>query len=246
MMSLDNSILSLFEITDANISIDSISRIKSTDNRHIHLISASLTYNRSRCLHCRLPTLIKNGYRLSKIRLPTINGGRYQLNLRRQRFYCKSCHHTQSATTTIVSNNQTFSRSLRHMVFQLARESLPATTIAKICGISPSSVLRLIEKEVHLPHALKELPLHLCFDEFRSTDHLMSFNCCDAISHRRVALLHTRTKKEIINHFINHYSLIQRQKVATVVIDMNAEYASFIKQIFPNSEIIIDRFMLCN
>lgn len=242
MMSHDYSILSLFEITDGNINVQSVSKIKTTHSQHVHVINASLTYDRSRCSHCGKSALIKNGFRLSKIRLPTINGGNYELHLRRQRFYCKKCHHTQSASTNIVVANQTFSRQLKHTVMELLRESLPATTIAKLCGISPSSVIRILQNDVHLPNALKELPPHLCFDEFRSADKLMSFNCCDSVSHKRVALIFSRLSKDITEHFINRYSLSQRQKVETVVIDMNAEYASFIKQIFPNAVIIIDRF----
>lgn len=34
----------------------------------------------------------------------------------------------------------------------------------------------------------------------------------------------------------------ERQKVVTIVVDLNAQYASFIHQLFPNAEIIIDRF----
>ncbi|WP_425613274.1 transposase [Xylocopilactobacillus apicola] len=39
---------------------------------------------------------------------------------------------------------------------------------------------------------------------------------------------------------MNEYS----QRVKTIVVDLNAAYVSFIPQIFPNAEIIIDRFHL--
>ncbi|WP_208559921.1 ISL3 family transposase, partial [Marinilactibacillus kalidii] len=48
----------------------------------------------------------------------------------------------------------------------------------------------------------------------------------------------------IKEHFRNRYSLTQRKKVKTITVDMNASYVSFIPELFPNADIIIDRFHL--
>lgn len=70
----------------------------------------------------------------------------------------------------------------------------------------------------------------------------MSFNCCDAVTHQCVVILPDRLSKHIIDYFESHFSLTEQATVQSVVVDMNAAYASFIHQLFPNSVVIIDRF----
>lgn len=57
-------------------------------------------------------------------------------------------------------------------------------------------------------------------------------------------ILERRDKATIKDHFIVNYSLQERKCVETVTIDMNAGYESVIKELFPNANIIIDRFHL--
>ena len=83
------------------------------------------------------------------------------------------------------------------------------------------------------------LPENLCFDEFRSVNSTMSFICCDAEgSHDIVAILENRLTKTIREHFTNR----ERAAVKSVVVDLDAQYIKFIKALFPNAQIIIDRF----
>ena len=87
------------------------------------------------------------------------------------------------------------------------------------------------------------LPENLCFDEFRSVNSTMSFICCDAEgSHDIVAILENRLTKTIREHFMNRYTNRERAAVKSVVVDLNARYIKFIKALFPNARIIIDRF----
>ncbi|MCH4058305.1 MAG: ISL3 family transposase [Lactobacillaceae bacterium] len=241
-MSQLNSILSLFEITDPNIFITGISQSTDQNGLHIHRIHATLINTPICCPHCNSESLIKNGKHLSHIRLGTLNGGRYELELSRQRYLCHNCQKTCGAKTTIVQMNHTFSNNINHQVIQLARKSITAKTIAEILAISCSSVQRIINNEVHQSYRIKILPEHLCFDEFRSCQKLMSFNCCDSVTHERVVLLKDRLSKSIIDYFESHFSLVERGNVLSVVVDMNAAYASFIHRLFPNAKVIIDRF----
>ena len=120
-----------------------------------------------------------------------------------------------------------------------AREGITATGIARICHCSPSSVIRIIDEAVELKSRVARLPENLCFDEFRSVNSTMSFICCDTEgSHDIVAILENRLTKTIREHFMNR----ERAAVKSVVVDMNAQYIKFIKALFPNARIIIDRF----
>ncbi|MCC4329408.1 transposase, partial [Limosilactobacillus reuteri] len=46
------------------------------------------------------------------------------------------------------------------------------------------------------------------------------------------------------DYFESRYSKAERECVQSVVIDLNAQYQSFIYRLFPNANIIIDRFHL--
>ena len=117
----------------------------------------------------------------------------------------------------------------------MAREGITATGIARICHCSPSSVIRIIDEAVELKSRVARLPENLCFDEFRSVNSTMSFICCDAEgSHDIVAILENRLTKTIREHFTNR----ERAAVKSVVVDLNAQY---IKALFSNARIIIDR-----
>ena len=124
-----------------------------------------------------------------------------------------------------------------------AREGITATGIARICHGSPSSVIRIIDEAVELKSRVARLPENLCFDEFRSVNRTMSFICCDAEeSHDIVAILENRLTKTIREHFMNRYTNRERAAVKSVVVDLNDQYIKFIKALFPNARIIIDRF----
>ncbi len=73
-------------------------------------------------------------------------------------------------------------------ILKLAHERLLVKTIARIIGISASSVQRIIDQNLKLRPA-RRLPTRLCFDEFRSTHGMISFICLYADSHRLIALL---------------------------------------------------------
>lgn len=241
-MSQNNSILDLFNLKDENIKIgDHITSLQPHGWR-LHTIEARLTYELQKCPNCGFSTLIKNGTSLSHIRLNSLTGDKYVLELRRQRYLCHNCHTTCGAETDIVKKNQTFCRSIQHQVITLARDMLTAKEIAKIVGISPSSVQRLLNKDIHIAYRVKNLPENLSFDEFRSCGNRFSFICCDAKTHNLVTLINTRLSKNVIDYFESRYSILERIAVKTVVVDMNAEYLHFIHRLFPNAVTIIDRF----
>lgn len=246
-MSQSNSILNLLGITDKSFIISSVTDGvigKENNKRHIKLIEASLTYPKKTCPQCGFATLIKNGMRLTNARILSLNGLEYHMKLKKQRYYCKKCGSTCGAQSPFLSFNQSMTTPIKEMVVQLSKDSIPHKTIAKIIGVSQSTVARLLYGGRKLPQRASNLPEHLCFDEFRSTGHLMSFIACDAETHKLISLLPDRLSKTIIEYFENRYSLTERPAVKSVVIDLNANYQNFIHRLFPNAQTIIDRFHL--
>ena len=81
-------------------------------------------------------------------------------------------------------------------------------------------------------------------DEFKSVkqvDSAMSFIFCDATSHKIIDSVRNR-KLYSLKIYFSRFPLEERNKVLTVTIDMYEPYMSLIKEVFPNAQIIIDRF----
>lgn len=70
----------------------------------------------------------------------------------------------------------------------------------------------------------------------------LRFIAIDAQTHHLVELIHDRLSKTLNEHFINNYSLFERQAVKSVSIGLNANYQLVVHRIFPNAQIIVDRF----
>ncbi|MCS8598357.1 ISL3 family transposase, partial [Levilactobacillus brevis] len=88
------------------------------------------------------------------------------------------------------------------------------------------------------------LPQTLCIDEFRSTSNQMSFITIDGQKHDIITILPGRQTNEIKQFFLNHYSLKNREQVTQVVMDLNAQYQTVIRYLFPNAKLIVDNFHL--
>ena len=88
------------------------------------------------------------------------------------------------------------------------------------------------------------LPEHLCFDEIKSTKdskNSMSFVFLDAKTHDYIDIVDGRTQHILKQYFIRYPRKV-RKKVKTICIDIHPPYMNMIREMFPNAEIIIDRF----
>lgn len=90
------------------------------------------------------------------------------------------------------------------------------------------------------------LPKVLSFDEFKSVksaDGAMSFHLCNGLTGQTIDIVEDRRLSSLLKYF-SYYSHKARNKVKFIVIDMYSPYISLIKTMFPNAQIIIDKFHL--
>lgn len=128
------------------------------------------------------------------------------------------------------------------LIIPLAQQSLTLKAIAKIVGVSASTVARKIYGNTAIPLRPRIFPKNICMDEFRSAHSIFSFIACDAETHEIFTLLPERLSKKLIDHFVREYFLEERQQVESVSIDLNANYQAVIRRVFSNARIIVDRF----
>jgi len=212
-------------------------------------ITGRLTYQPTCCDACGIEnkhyTVYKNGTQLSRITLPMTGVNPTYLRLLKQRFMCKACNNSFTAKTPIVKKYCYISKHVKSQVVIKAADAQSLKSIARDCSVSPPTVQREISQAAKQfkPHH-KALPKHLSFDEFKYAKGALAFEYINVVNGDILDILDRRDNLTIKNHFIANYNLTDRKHVETVTIDMNAGYVSAIKELFPNANIIIDRFHL--
>lgn len=248
-MSLNNSIINLLNLKDKNIIFtEDFYSDEIIDNVEYKVFKGKLTYTPDCCYNCGHifdNDVIKYGFKLSTVKLPKVSNFDTYLKLNKQRYFCKHCNSTFILKTNIVDKNCYISNNTKLSIALKAVDKISEKDIAKNHNVSNSTVSRVLKDfySTHKPN-FSYLPKNLCFDEFKSTKSsqgAMSFIFCDSNNGEIVDIVESRTLTYLTNYFLK-YSIKARKSVETIVIDMYSPYMSLIKDLFPNANIIIDKF----
>ena len=234
-MRLIKNTTELIGIKDQNIII---SLVFETDT-HIE-IQAKLDYPAPSCPHCHGKMIKYDFQKNSKIPLLEQAGTPTLLRLKKRRFQCKSCKRVTVAETSIVEKNCQISNLVRQKVTQLLTEKVSLTDIARILRVSTSTVYRKLDQFTFKKHYDK-LPAVMSWDEFGFKKGELAFVAQNYESNKLITILDNRRQTTIRNYFLK-YPLKARQQVQFIPMDMSGAYIPLAKKLFPNAEIIIDRF----
>ncbi len=86
------------------------------------------------------------------------------------------------------------------------------------------------------------MPENLSIDEFKYGEGQMAFEYIDVVTGTILDILPSKDTRTIKYHFRSRYSQKQGNQVKTITTDKNASYVSFLQELFPNAQIIINRF----
>ena len=234
-MRLIKNTTELIGIKDQNIII---SLVFETDT-HIE-IQAKLDYPAPSCPHCQGKMIKYDFQRPSKIPLLEQAGTPTLLRLKKRRFQCKSCRRITVAKTSIVEKNCQISNLVRQKVSQLLTEKMSLTDIARRLRVSTSTVIRKLDQFTFKEH-FDKLPRVMSWDEFGFKKSELAFVAQNYETNKLITILDNRRQTTIRNHFLK-YPLKVRQKVQFITMDMSGAYIPLARRLFPNAEIIIDRF----
>lgn len=251
-MSLTHCIRTLLDLKDKNISFpENYCEERVIKGRRTKLIYATLTYKPVCCARCGCLntqfSIVKNGFLTSNIKWISTTHFPTYLVLKKQRFLCRECHCSFLAESTEIAKHCFISNRVKQSIAFELEDNSSRKDIAKRHFISDTTVLRvLVARGKSCLNGFDSLPAHLCFDEFKSVKRVegkMSFIYCDAITHGLIDILPDRKLVTLRAHFLR-YSLKERSKVQSIVVDMNAGYFTLAKELFPNANVIIDLFHL--
>lgn len=250
-MSTSNDISKLLNIQDKNILFkDNCVETVNINGINTILVTASLTYNPPDiCSVCACKninnSIIKNGSKPSFIKIPKASKFNTILKLYKQRFLCRTCNHSFSATSNIVDSNCFISNNTKLSIILDSKKKKSEKDISLDNNVSHSTVNKILHSLYnHFKISKNYLPKHISMDEFKSVksvDSSMSFIFINNETNEIINILEDRKLNTLIRYFMS-YSRKARLSVKTVCIDMYTPYISLIKTVFPNATIITDKF----
>lgn len=117
--------------------------------------------------------------------------------------------------------------------------------ILKKYFVSDGMVTRILrEATKNVQPSMNFLPIVLCMDEFESMKSVsgsMSFICVDGTTIQLFTILEDRRLYKLPQYFLR-FPRTARLKVKYLVMDMNASYCQLLKMVFPNSQLVSERF----
>ena len=251
-MSANNYILNLLNIEDNNIFINTNNiQNKTINGKNYKIIEAFLTYFPNSCPNCGVVNessndIIKWGFRKNCIiKIPKQGNCLTRLILHKQRFYCKHCHNTFIAETSLVDRNKNISNNTELQINLELMEKQSEKDIAKRLDISVSKIDRkLNEISSHTVLRHSSLPKSMNWDEFKATKDTkgkMAFIIVDNNSGNIFDIQDSRKSRDLEKYF-RRFSKRERDKVQFISTDFYTGYIFLAKKLFKNANIVIDRF----
>lgn len=196
-----------------------------------------------KCPWCNSNNIIHNGNYLSNIKHISADASMpVVIKLRKQRIYCRLCQKLSMAQSSLIDKHCYISNTAKRKVLSALTEDRSMTSIARENNVSVNTVSRVLARfdtPFHFGYA--NLPKHLAFDEFRGIGRQLYFIAIDGHTHKIIKILPDRYKMSIIKYF-RKFTPKARNQVKTVSMNLNACYQDIVRQLFPNAQIIIDRF----
>ena len=243
----------ILNIKDENIYFyDNCLEIKKINGVDTKIFHAFLTYTPDFCPHCGcinggFHDIIKwNFKRNCKIKIAKVANYNTILLLDKQRFFCKHCNKTFTASTNVVGFHKQISNDTRLSVILDLMHKGSEKDISIRNNISTNSVNRILD-EISNDTIVKNnglLPEVLGIDEFSATKDTISklaFIIVDQTNRNIFDINHSRKSLDIKQYFRN-YSKKERDKVKFITLDLYKPYYKLMHSLFRNAILIPDRF----
>ena len=243
----------ILNIKDQNVYFDeNCLEIKKINGIETKIFHGYLTYTPEYCPCCGC---INNGFddiikwnwkRNCKIKITKACGFNSLLILDKQRFYCKNCNKTFTASTNIVNFRKQISNDTNLNITLELMQKGSEKDIAKRNNVSSNHVNRIL-------HSISEdkliknngfLPKKMGIDEFNATKDTKSklaFIIVNQDNHNIFDINKSRLSLDIKDYF-KRYSKKVRDNVELITMDLYKPYYSLMHSLFKNATLISDKF----
>lgn len=182
---------------------------------------------------------------LRKISLSHIANGhqRFIIEVEYRRYFCHHCHSYFKDDIPFQFQNTRMTQSAAQSCLVQFRENTAIAVIARMMGLSSSSVYRLFFDHVSVRERFYHLKSVISIDEFRATTDkgAYAFHIVDPITGSTLDIVEDRKACCLRNYFLR-FPYKERKKVKIIVMDLSGPFQAIMRSLFPNAEIIADRF----
>ena len=199
------------------------------------------------CINEGFNTIIKwNWKRNCKIKITKVCGYNALLILDKQRFFCKNCNKTFTASTNVVDFHKQISNDTNLNIKLELMQKGSEKDIAKRNNVSPNHVNRILD-QISKDKLVKNngvLPNKMGIDEFKATKDTkskMAFIIVDQDNRNIFDINNSRLSSDITKYF-KRYSKQERDKVEIITMDLYKPYYKLMHYLFKNAILIADRF----
>ena len=243
----------ILNIKDNNINFnENCLESKNIKGKETKVFHGHLTYNPEICPKCGA---INEGYndiikwnwkRNCKIKLPKISGYNSLLVLDKQRFLCKHCNKTFTASTNVVDYHKQISNDTNLNIKLELMKKGSEKDIAERNNVSSNHVNRILD-EIAKDKLIKnngKLPTIMGIDEFNATKDTvskMAFIIVNQDKHNIFDINNSRLSFDIEKYF-KRYSVQERDKVKFITMDLYKPYYKLMHSLFKKAILIPDRF----
>ena len=226
-----------------------IKKIKGIQTKIFH---GYLTYTPTCCPKCgcinrSFNDIIKWDFKKNcKIKLTKVSNYNTLLLLDKQRFFCKHCNHTFTASTDIVDFHKQISNDTRKSVILDLMTKDSEKNISFKNGISTNSTNRILH-DISKDKLIKnngKLPTSFGIDEFKATKDTiskMAFIIVDQNKKNIFDINNSRLFNDIYKYF-SRYQRSERNNVKFITLDLYKPYYKLMHKLFPKAILIPDRF----
>ena len=226
-----------------------IKKIKGTQPKIFH---GYLTYTPTYCPKCgcinrSFNDIIKWDFKKNcKIKLTKVSNYNTLLLLDKQRFFCKHCNHTFTASTDIVDFHKQISNDTRKSVILDLMTKDSEKNISFKNGISTNSTNRILH-DISKDKLIKnngKLPTSFGIDEFKATKDTiskMAFIIIDQNKKNIFDINNSRLSNDIYKYF-SRYQRSERNNVKFITLDLYKPYYKLMHKLFPKAILIPDKF----
>ena len=199
------------------------------------------------CVNESFDDIIKwNWKRNCKIKLTKACGYNTLLMLDKQRFLCKNCNRTFTASTNVVDFHKQISNDTNLNIKLDLMEKGSEKDIAKRNNVSSNHVNRILDtiSQDKLIKNYGKLPEKIGIDEFNATKDTkskMAFIIVNQDSRNIFDINNSRLSYDIEKYF-KRYSKQERDKVKLITMDLYKPYYKIMHNLFKNAILISDRF----
>ena len=199
------------------------------------------------CINEGFNDIIKwNWKKNCKIKITKTCGYNTLLILDKQRFLCKNCNRTFTASTNVVDYHKQISNDTNLNIKLELMQKGSEKDIAKRNSVSPNHVNRILNQisEDKLVKNNGNLPSIMGIDEFKATKDTISKMAFIIVNqdNRNIFDINNSRLSNDIEKYFKRYSKHERDKVKFITMDLYKPYYKLMHNLFKNAILISDRF----